>query len=250
MIDTMTHGPVREVQMNRPPANALSPDLVRALDKALAEAIDSGAGAVVLSGLPGMFSAGLDVPTLLMLDRDGVRSAWSDFLGLLRSIAESPVPTAAAITGHSPAGGAVISLFCDYRVMAEGEFKIGLNEVEVGIILPLFMFRALERLVGPRQAERLATAAMMVSSDEALDIGMVDEVVPMEEVVPRCLARCERLVSLPPRAMAETRANARRGLIELFDRVDDRFMDELVDLWFSDETHAALTALVERLRAR
>ena len=247
MINHHTHGSVHELQMHRPPANALSPELVGALDDALAEAIDSGAGAVVVSGLPGMFSAGLDVPHLLELDRDGVRSAWSAFLGLLETVAKSPVPTAAAITGHSPAGGAVISLFCDYRVMAAGDFKIGLNEVEVGIILPHFMFHALERLVGTRQADRLATAAMLVSADEALAVGLVDEVVPVDRVVAHCVARCDRLLSLPPRAMAETRANARRDLLAELDALDDRFLDDLVDHWFSDETHAALTALVERL---
>ena len=248
MIETISHGPIREIRMNRPPANALSPELVQALSDSLSAAIDSGAGAVVLSGLPGMFSGGLDVPTLIELDRDGVWSAWDDFLGFLRAVASSPIPTAAAITGHSPAGGAVISLFCDYRVMAEGDFKIGLNEVAVGIILPRFMFRALERVVGLRQAERLATAAMMVPPDEALAIGLVDELAPMEDVVARSLARCQRLLALPPRAMSETRANARRKLVELFEPVDDRFIDALVDLWFSDETHASLTALVERLK--
>lgn len=249
MIETVVHGPIREIRMNRPPANALSPELVAALYESFTEAVESGAGAVVLSGLPGMFSAGLDVPTLLQLDRDSVRAAWADFHDLLRALAESPIPTAAAITGHSPAGGAVISLFSDYRVMAEGDFKIGLNEVEVGIILPHLMFRALERLVGPHHAERMATGAMMLSGEEALAVGLVDENAPMGEVVERALARCERLLSLPPRAMTETRAAARRDLVELFASVDERYLDELVDLWFSDETHAALTRLVRRLRS-
>ncbi len=126
----------------------------------------------------------------------------------------------------------------------------GLNEVEVGIILPRFMFQALERQVGPRQAEHMAAGAMMLSTREALAVGLVDELAPPEMVVERALTRCQLLLSLPPRAMSETRANARRDLVALFESVDERGIDELVDLWFSDETHAALTGLVRRLKSR
>ena len=248
MIEVIQRGPVSEIRMSHPPANALSPGLVRALDDSLSETIDSGASAVVLSGLPGIFSAGLDVPALLQLDRDGVRDAWRGFHDLLRTVAFSPVPTLAAITGHAPAGGAVISLFADYRVMAQGPYKIGLNEVEVGIILPRFMFAALERLVGPHHAERLVTAATMVTTEEAHRLGLVDEVAPLDEVVERALARCQRLLSLPRRAMTETRANARRDLVALLESAGDSHLDDLVGLWFSDETQAALTALVNRLQ--
>ena len=88
---------------------------------------------------------------------------------------------------------------------------------------------------------------MMLPSEQALAVGMVDEIVPLEDVVRQAVARCERLVSLPPQAMSETRAMARPDLVQLFEGVDDRYLDQLVDLWFSDETQAALTALVKRL---
>lgn len=249
MIDIELHGPIREIRMNRPPANALSPELVRQLTNAVSDGIECGCGALVLSGLPGMFSGGLDVPALITMDRDGIREAWSDFFDLLRTIARSPIPIVAAITGHSPAGGAVISLFCDYRVMAEGRFSIGLNEVQVGIVIPPFMLAALRRLVGIHQAGRMGSAALMLSPEEALTAGLVDELAAPDEVVGRALTWCQRLVSLPPHAMQETRAWARADLVELFDSIDDRYLDELVDLWFSDETQAALSALVERLKA-
>lgn len=250
MIETHDHGAVREIRMNRPPANALSPDLVQALTAHLTEALEGEPDAVVVSGLPGMFSGGLDVPYLIGLERQGIRSAWRDFIGLLERIATSPKPVSAAITGHSPAGGAVISLFCDYRVMAEGSYKIGLNEVEVGIILPSFMFEALKRLVGERHAERMATGALMVPAEEAFRIGLIDELAPLDEVVERAVAWSKRLLALPPRAMSETRRAARRDLVALFERADEAYLEELVDLWFSDETQAALAALVGRLTGR
>ena len=229
--------------MNRPPANALSKEMLAVLEAGVSEATSGNAGAVVLSGQPGMFSAGLDVPSLIRQDRAGIRQAWSDFFALLETITRSPVPVVAAITGHSPAGGAVISQFCDYRVMAEGPFKIGLNEVEVGITLPPLLLGALQRQIGRRQAERLAVAGMLITGEEAYRIGLVDELVPPDQVVKRALARCELLLALPPTAMASTRRNAREDLVALFEARGDEALDALIDDWFSDETQGALRAL-------
>src|SRR5687767_8146601 len=120
MFETINHGTIRELKLARPPVNALSPDLVKALRTAIQDAPGTGARALVLSGQPGMFSAGLDVPALLALDRAGITAFWDDFFGLIATIGRSPIPIVAAITGHSPAGGAVLSIFCDYRVMARG----------------------------------------------------------------------------------------------------------------------------------
>jgi 3,2-trans-enoyl-CoA isomerase len=250
VLDTIAHGPVVELRMNRPPANAMSAEMIAALKAGVAAAVEGDARAVVLSGQPGMFSAGLDVPSLLQLDRDAVRAAWADFISLLELITNSPIPIVAAITGHSPAGGAVVALYCDYRVMAEGHFKIGLNEVEVGIILPPLLFGALRRQVGSHHAERIGVAGMLISAEEAYRINLVDELAEPEDVVPRALARCEHLLRLPPVAMAESRRNARRDLVELVREFGESSLDNLVENWFSDETQAALNALVARLAAK
>ena len=132
MLDTIDHGEIRELRLARPPANALNPALIRGLADAVEAAPAAGVRALVISGRPGMFSGGLDVPEFLTLDRDGMLGALRDFFRLMRTLAASEVPIVAAITGHAPAGGAVISIFCDRRVMADGDFRIGLNEVQVG----------------------------------------------------------------------------------------------------------------------
>jgi enoyl-CoA hydratase/carnithine racemase len=178
MIVVTDHGPVRELRLDRPPANALTPDLIVELREALTRAPEEGVKAMVLAGRPGRFSGGLDVPYLLSLDREGMDRLWREFYRLLHALAASHVPIAAAVTGHSPAGGAVMALFCDYRVMAEGDFVIGLNEVLVGIPMPLAILQALSRLVGPGKAERLCVEGKLLSSAEALRVGFVDELAP------------------------------------------------------------------------
>ena len=241
---------VRELRLARPPANALDPALIAALTAAVAGAPAAGARALVVSGRPGMFSGGLDVPVLMGLDRPAMERFLGDFLILLRTLALSEIPVVAAVTGHAPAGGAVIAIHCDHRVMAEGGFRIGLNEVQVGLPLPRVIHSTLVRVVGVRQAERLAVGGLMIGAGEAREIGLVDELVPPELVVERALERARDYVALPARAMRATRALARRDLADSFAREERATWEAFVADWFSAETQGALAALVDRLKKR
>jgi enoyl-CoA hydratase/carnithine racemase len=164
----------------------------------------------------------------------------------MRALAGSPIPVAAAITGHAPAGGAVLGIFCDARFMAEGDFRIGLNEVQVGIPLPPIIFRAFRRLVGARQAERLSVSGQLIPGAEARTIGLVDELVPADRVIERAIEWCNGLLALPPQALAITRQTARTDLIAEFNETEGE-LASLVDMWFSDETQTVLKMVVERL---
>ncbi len=246
MLERLHHGSIVELRLSRPPVNALDPALVAALNEAMRDLPGLGARAIVLSGSPGRFSGGLDVPVLLTLDRAELTRFWKGFFELLARMARCPVPIVAALTGHSPAGGAVLSLFCDYRVMAEGPYRIGLNEVQVGLSVPPAIQFALRRLVGPHRAERLMVAGAMIDASEALRIGMVDELAAMEAVVPRAIAWCETHLALPPLAMAATRRCARADLVDGFGAPGSHAVDDFVDAWFGDETQAVLRALFEK----
>ncbi len=248
MLETIDHGAVRELRLARPPANALDPALLSALRAALAGARAAGREAVVLSGAPGRFSGGLDVPALLALPRAEIRETWKTFFGLMRDIAASPIPTVAALTGHSPAGGTVLAMLTDYRVMAEGPFLMGLNEVQVGLPVPPPLLRALTYVVGARQAERLAVAGVLMGPADALRCGLVDEVVAADAVVPRAVAWADEVLSRPRAAMTTTRRQARREIASVFDDMGEREIETVVDQWFSAETQTAMRALVARLR--
>lgn len=250
MLDRIEHGSVLELQLNRPPVNALDGELLAALREAVEKAPGEGYRALVLSGAPGMFSAGLDVPALLQLDRKELLEVWDHLFGLLANLARSPIPVCAAVTGHSPAGGAVLAIFCDYRIMADGEYQIGLNEVQVGLEVPEPICRALARLVGPYRAERLLVAGAMLTGREANQAGLVDQLAQPETVVERSVAWCNELLELPRGAMTGTRAIARADLARLFDHVDRESLEAFADSWFSEETQEVLQALVERLNER
>src|SRR5215469_17798893 len=119
MIDTIDHGAVRELRLNRPPVNALAPELISAIMRAVDMAPQQGVRALVLSGSPGRFCGGLDVPLLLTLNHASITALWRDFYSMMCVLGTCQVPLAVAITGHAPAGGTVLSLFGDYRIVAE-----------------------------------------------------------------------------------------------------------------------------------
>lgn len=239
---------IREIKLARAPVNALNPKIIDQLLNAIQSSAQDGTRAIVLSGSPGLFSAGLDVPELLTMDADGMRAFWADLFALLEALARSPIPVVTALTGHSPAGGTVIALFTDYRVQAEGNYKLGLNEVQVGLVVPPVIHQALVRLVGAYRAERHLVAGQMISPEDAHAIGLVDEVVPADQVVQRAIDWCRFHLNLPQHSMHATRTICRADLGALFDNAEALDLDAFVEGWFKPETQATLNALVASLK--
>ena len=251
MLNLITHDhAIREIQLARPPVNALNLELLQALRKAIDDSVRDDVRGIVLSGAPGLFSAGVDVPALLQRDRAGVREYWREFFALCGALARAPIPLVAAITGHSPAGGAVLALFCDYRVMADGPYRIGLNEVQVGLIVPEAIQLALRRVVGTYRAERLLVAGAMIESADALACGFVDETTAVEQVTTRALRWLDELLALPKHAMLTTRRLARADLANAYADLDALPLDDFVEAFFHPETQATLQALVARLKSK
>ncbi|MGH8032448.1 MAG: enoyl-CoA hydratase/isomerase family protein [Luteimonas sp.] len=247
LIDTLDHGPIRELRLVRAPVNALNPQLCADLVTAIAAAVADDIAGIVLSGGPKVFSAGVDVPYLLSLpDRAALASAWQQFFAAARALSDCPVPVVAAIAGHAPAGGCVLALCCDYRVMASGPYRIGLNETQVGLVAPEGIQRLLRRVIGAYRAERLLVAGELVEADRALALGLVDELTDIEQVATRARDWLHGLLQLPRAPMLQTRAIARADLIAAL-RPEQISLDHFLDAWSVPDTQSALRALVARL---
>lgn len=248
LITTRVHGDIHELQLARPPVNALNPLLCLELAHGIERAVMQGAAGIVLAGGPKVFSAGLDVPYLLSLgdDRDALLQAWSAFFRAARALAACPVPVAAAMAGHAPAGGCVLALCCDYRVLADGPYRIGLNETQVGLVAPEGIQALLARVVGAHRAERLLVEGAMPEAREALRIGLVDELTDIDDVPARARAWLERLLHLPSMPMRETRAIARRDVVAALapERIE---LERFVEQWSHPDTQAALRAMLARI---
>ena len=248
MIDRVIHGEVHELRLNRPPVNALSPDLLRLLADEVRRSPTQGARALVLSGRDGMFSAGLDVPVLIELDREALGRALTSFFDSIEALAASSVPVAAAITGHSPAGGAVLSLCCDRRVMAEGDYSIGLSEVRIGIPVPRIVADLAIRAVGRRIGEALCVSGKLLNPVEALEVGFVDELAPVGEVVTAARRWCEDIILSPSKALSDTRSVLRSDLVESVQRNSKDDVRLLTEQWFQPELQTAMRDLVARIK--
>jgi len=199
-------GGMRLLTLDRPPANALDEtllgDLVAALDAARD---DASVRAVVVTGAGAFFSAGFDLaaPRRDAAASDALRTLYRDsHLRLLTF----PKPTLAMLAGHAVAGGLVLVLACDYRLGAEGDYKIGLNEVAIGASFPRVALEIVRlRLPHARAAELLLGAAIYPAS-QAARLGVVDELLPPEQLTDTVLRRAARMGSFPCEAYAHTKA--------------------------------------------
>lgn len=248
LVTTTVYGRIHELRLARPPVNALNPELSNALAHAVHHAVAQGAGGIVLAGGPKVFSGGLDVPYLMSLggDQDALLHAWTCFFSAARALATCPVPVVAAMAGHAPAGGCVLALCCDYRIMADGPFRIGLNETQVGLVAPEGIQYLLQRVVGMHRGERLLVAGAMPEAQEALRLGLVDELTDIDEVPVRARVWLEELLRLPQMPMRETRAIARRDVVAALE--DERIdLPRFVGQWLHPDTQDALRAMLARI---
>lgn len=213
MLNILEHDDIREVRLARPPVNALNLELLRALAAAVGAAQHDAA--LVISGQPGIFTAGLDVRAMLELDRDAITQVFVELWRVQRAIACSAVPVIFGLTGHSPAGGTVLAIHGDYRVMAQGDFRLGLNEVQVGLIPGGPIHGAFRRLVGGHATQLLSRGAL-VDPATALRVGLVDELCDAAQVTARALEVAREYCALPRDPMLRTRTLARKDLVDLF----------------------------------
>lgn len=206
-------GRIRELNIARPPVNALNRELLRKIVEAVQGAAQTSA--LLVTGQPGVFSAGLDVRGMLELDRDGVAATFVELWRAGRAIACSPIPVVFGLTGHSPAGGTVLAIYGDYRILASGEYRMGLNEVQVGLFPGPVIHGAFRRLVGGHAAQ-LLTRGALIDPATALRVGLVDELCEPARVAVRALELAREMSALPREAMLKTREMVRRDLVELF----------------------------------
>jgi len=245
MLDIVAHGEIAELRLNRPPANALNHEILRKLLAGIEQVLGDGARGLILSGQDGMFSAGIDVPQLLGMDRPAIFEFWSLLFDSSKALLTCPVPVVAALAGHSPAGGTVLAAHCDYRIAVNGPYKIGFNEVQVGLPLSANILMLFEDLVGSRVARQLAMQGKMMTMDEAFAIGLVDELQDAEHLMGRVVQYLEMLLALPPVAMNRTRLAGKANLIRSIESSTD--VENITESWFSEETNQALHALAESL---
>mmetsp|Transcript_14389 Transcript_14389/g.33255 ORF Transcript_14389/g.33255 Transcript_14389/m.33255 type:complete len:299 (+) Transcript_14389:22-918(+) len=239
--------------MQRAPVNSLNSDMCHEITAAIKEAeYDKDIhGLILTSGCDNVFSAGLDLKEIIKPDAVRVRAFWHAMQGLYMSLYGTRLATVAAINGSAPAAGLLLAMSCEHRVMAPG-FSTGLNEVKFGLVAPSWFVHTLIQTVGNRQAEKLLLRGDLIPSEEALRIGLVDQVVPLEDVMATAEAELFQMIACDPEARAETKEQLRGDAVDALDKRSNREQDQdwFVDFAMQESTQNHLEKYIATLKAR
>lgn len=244
MIETVFDEEIAILRIDHGPVNALDAELMAALADAI-DAVEQDAKAVVLTGAGGAFSAGADLIRLLDEGRRYVEEARPHATRAFERMFMISRPVVAAINGHAIAGGCVIALACDHRITASGEHRLGLAELKVGVPFPAWALEIVRFAVPPPHLQRLIYSGRLVTPDEALALGLVDEVVAPDLLMERALKAARRLASIPASTFRLTKRILREPYAERARRAGS-IDDEGTAVWASEEVRDSVRRFIER----
>jgi enoyl-CoA hydratase len=210
-VSLESSGDVAIIRLDDGKANALSPSVLEALGAALDQAEEAGQ-ALLLVGRPGRFSAGFDLSVMREGGRDAALALVTAGAHVALRLARFPAPVVIGCTGHALAMGAVLLLTADTRIGTAGDFKLGFNEVAIGMTTPDFLLGFARERISKRHFLRSTVQAEIYDPAAAVDAGFLDRVAT-GDVLEESLAEATRLAKLPRAAYAESRIAARRAAL-------------------------------------
>ncbi|MGH2784018.1 MAG: enoyl-CoA hydratase/isomerase family protein [Actinomycetota bacterium] len=249
MIEVSYVEGIAVLRIEHGPVNALDDELLAGLAGALDEVEAEGAAAAVVMGKGLAFSAGADLIRLLDEGAAYVEAARPYASLVFRRMFLMPIPMVAAINGHAIAGGCVLALACDHRVSASGEHRIGLPELRVGVPFPMWALEIVRFALGPPHLQRMLYSGRLARPDEALTLGLIDEVVPPDTLLDAALVAARRLAAIPPPTFALTKSALREPFAQRARDAEPRD-DEGMKIWASDEVRASVQRFIERTLGR
>jgi 3,2-trans-enoyl-CoA isomerase len=217
------------VEINNGKVNAINEPLGRDLIEAFSQlGEDDEVKGVILAGRPNCFSAGLDIVSLAQADREGGKNFWRAYLGAIQTMIRFPKPLVCAITGYAPAGATIITLCADYRVMAKGDkHKVGMHEFKLSMLIPEMMSDVYAYHLGEKAAWKAVQQARLFSSDEALEIGLVDESVEVDQVLERAEKHLKKMVGVYSPVYAKSKEYFRKALLKIVDRPIEPMIEDI-----------------------
>ncbi|RZK50849.1 MAG: enoyl-CoA hydratase/isomerase family protein [Pedobacter sp.] len=239
------------VSLNRLKSNAINLEMMEDLSKCFEQLEnDAKIGGVILTGQGHFFSAGLDLIALYNLSEAETEQFWIRFLNLSAQLVAFKKPLVAAINGYSPAGGCVLALACDARVMAKGNYIIGLNEVPVGIIVPPSIFDVYSFWIGKAAAARALLEGKLFNPEEALQVGLVDEIVEGDRILTQAEKMVRKYMGFEPNTWQQSKLNIRRDLIAITRSDYSADLKVMLDQWWSASTQAIVKNIIDNLQQK
>jgi enoyl-CoA hydratase len=247
MIEITRNETVVTLRLAHGKANALDVDLAEQFARAIAElAVDDTVRSVVLTGTGSIFSAGVDLFRMTSAGDEYVSRFVPALSRLVLDLFAFPKPLVVAVNGHAIAGGCIFTLTGDYRLMASGNGRIGMPELLVGVPFPAAIIEVVRFAVPQQHLQSLLYTSRTVTSEEAVRLGLVDEVVDPAALPQRAAEIAAQMATLPVRAFQLAKRQIRDKALSRAKHYANELDAEVLELWRSNETHEAIRAYLAK----
>jgi enoyl-CoA hydratase len=245
MFERAQHEGILTLRLAHGKASALDVELLDALLREL-DGVAEDVRALVLTGTGSIFCAGVDLFRLTQEGADYVRRFLPLLSCCLRTLFAFPKPVVAAANGHAIAGGCILVLAADVRLMADGAGRIGVPELLVGVPFPAVALEVVRFAVPRDKVQSLIYRGRTLQPQEALTAGLVDEVVAPDALLTRAREVAQQLAQIPPEAYRLTKQSLRAEALERIERASALRDQAALEVWSAAETHAHIRGYLRR----
>ncbi|KFU88008.1 hypothetical protein M959_01993, partial [Chaetura pelagica] len=244
---------VATMKFKSPPVNSLSLDFLTEFCISLEKLENNRAcrGVILTSDIPKIFSSGLDITEMCGKSTEHYAEFWRAVQEMWLRLYSSNMVTVAAVNGSSPAGGCLMALSCDYRIMVENpKFSIGLNEAQLGIVAPFWFKDTFVNVVGHRVAELSLQLGSLYPAPQAHRIGLVDELVPEEKLQEKVAAVMAQWLALPDHARQLTKSMMRKAVLDRLVAHREEDIKNFITFISKESIQKSLRMYMEMLKKR
>jgi enoyl-CoA hydratase len=245
MIERTLHEGILTLRLAHGKASALDVELLDALLREM-EGASEEVRALVLTGTGSIFSAGVDLFRLTREGADYVRRFLPLLSRAVRGLFAFPRPVVAAVNGHAIAGGCVMALAADIKLMAEGTGTIGVPELLVGVPFPAAALEVVRFAVSRNRLQSLVYTGRSMQPADALAAGLLDEVVAPAELLARAQEIARQLALIPSATYRLTKQCLRAETLERIDRNSELHDQAVLEVWCAAQTHAHIQEYLRR----
>jgi len=259
LLKTSFHenGMIATLTLNHPPINSLNLELNTAISDAIREIETQrpNTQAVVLKSFnSNVFSAGIDLMELYQPKSENhLRKFWKSFQQLFIDIYSCKFTTIAAIEGHAPAGGCMVAMACDYRIMVDNPLgnTIGLSETKLGIVAPYWLADLMVNTIGYRQAEKALGLGLLYTPEKALDMGLIDEVISIDQDINETLyEEAMKWAKIPLLARQKSKMLLRRKLLQNLEKNREHDIDSFCEFVMNEHVQKSLGLYIQNLKQK
>jgi enoyl-CoA hydratase len=250
MLELEERDSITIVRLAHGKASALDLELLQALRSRLASLRESKPGAVVLTGSGSIFSAGVDLFRLLDGGSSYIEPFLQELTATIRDLFLFPRPVISAVNGHAIAGGCILALAGDYRLMAEGKGRIGVPELQVGVPFPTLALELFRFVLPPQHLQEIVYGGKTYLPDEARSRGLVDEVVPPGELMDRAAELAHSYAAHPAASFALTKQYLRQSVVDRWVATSAESEAAVLRIWNDEESHRTIRNYLDRTIGR